>query len=234
MDALFSKVGLADVHHDVLRNIVSLRVSEDLFDDLSDDHEAWVSAQQLELNTKPPIFTNNFPIIHRPFEEAEWNTAIGFPFMHTSISRYSDGTFGVWYGAGDLETTVHETAYHWRNKLLADAEGFLRPGVSVDRKVYQVRCDAALIDFRPIVSAHPDIVHPNDYTLTHAVGHKINREGHPGLVSESARCNGEVYAVFTPNVLSDVRHACFLTYITTQGGVEVQKESGKTWRLLKR
>jgi hypothetical protein len=226
MTELFSQVSLIDIHRDLTRNIVSLRVSENLFDDLTDDVEAWQSAQQLELDTKPKLFTNDTPIIHRPFEESEWNMAIGFPFTHSIQSRYSDGSYGVWYGAGNLETTVHETVYHWRAKLLADAEGFLKPGVSIERKVYWVRCDAALIDLRPAVQKHPELIYPHDYTATQAIGRKMHHEGHPGLVTQSARCEGEVYAIFTPNVLSNARHTCFLTYITTDKGIEVQKTPG--------
>jgi len=229
MSELFSQVGLIDIHSDLTRNIVSLRISENLFDDLTEDTEAWQSAQQLESDTKPKIFTNETPVIHRPFEESEWNMAIGFPFLNSAQSRYSDGAYGVWYGAGDLETTVYETVHHWKTKLLSDAEGFLKPGVSIERKVYLVRCDSALIDLRPLVQKYPETCYPDDYTATHAIGRKMHHEGHPGLVNKSARCEGEVYAVFTPDVLSNARHTCFLTYITTDKGVDIQKIPGKKW-----
>src|SRR5687768_17412866 len=106
MENLFEQLCLIDLHSDLLRNIVSLRVSENLFDDLIDDPAAWATAQQLELETKPHFFTNQIPVINRPFEEAEWNEAIQYPFKNSSQSRYSDGTFGVWYGGDTLETTV--------------------------------------------------------------------------------------------------------------------------------
>lgn len=232
MEGLFSQVGLIDIHSDLTRNIVSLRISENLFDDLTDDVDAWQSAQQLELETKPKVFTDKTPAIHRPFEESEWNRAIGFPFLNSAQSRYSDGTYGVWYGAANLETTVCETVHHWKTKLLADAEGFLKPGVSIERKVYLVRCDSALIDVRPVVQKFPEVCYPDDYTATHAIGRKMHHEGHPGLISKSARCKGDVYAIFTPDVLSDARYACFLTYITTDEGVEIQKMAGKKWMFI--
>jgi hypothetical protein len=37
MNSLFARLTLADVQQDVARNIVSLRQSKDLFDDLTDD-----------------------------------------------------------------------------------------------------------------------------------------------------------------------------------------------------
>ena len=228
IDRLFADVRLADIHADLLRNIVSLRVSADLFDDLSENAADWQAAIDLELQTKPPLFASTAPIVARPFEEAAWNDAIGYPFRHWMRSRFSDGSFGVWYGADSIETTVHETVYHWRARLLADA-GFTQPGIRMERKVYRVRCDAALVDLRPAVPKHPGLVDPTDYTLPQQVGARLHREGHPGLVTKSARCLGTVYAVFNAKVLSQPRQSCFLTYTTTAGGVAIERESGNVW-----
>jgi len=226
MSLTFSSVQLLDVHQDLYRNIISLRKSEYLFDDLSDDPEAWDSAQKLELETKPSFFESHQPVIHRPFEEADWHNAIGYPFTKLSESRFSDGSFGVWYGSDTLETTIYETAYHW-TLFLSDA-GYSAEGIVCHRKIYQVRCDSALIDLRPILESCPEIIHQNDYTATHELGSKIHREGHPGLITASARVAGNVYAVFNSNVLSDPRHNCYLKYTTTSKGIEVQKQENVT------
>lgn len=229
MASLFSHLTLADIHQNIARNIVSLRVSEDLFDDLTDDPEAWQVAQLLEMETKPKLFNSHQPIIDRPFEEAAWNTAIGYPFYNSSQSRFSDGTFGVWYGADSIETTVYETAYHWQKILLADA-GFNQLGVEIERRIYMVQCDSLLIDFRPKIKTHPEIMHASDYTATHAIGSKLHREGHPGLITTSARMGrGDVYAIFNSNVLSNPVHACYLTYRTTATGVQVERTPGAIW-----
>jgi len=226
MDAIFAGLRLADTHNDLYRNIVSVRVTENLFDDLTDDHEDWQTAIELELQTKPATYTSITPVINRPFEEAAWNEAIGFPFKEWSRSRYSDGTFGVWYGSDSLETTIHETVYHWRNSLLADA-GFTGAGIKIERRVHLVRCDAALIDLRILVRKHPALVDAADYALSQQVGGRLHREGHPGLVTVSARCKGDVYAILNPAVLSNPRPTCYLTYITTESGVEVERTPGE-------
>lgn len=228
METLFSKVGTADIHQDLVRNIVSLRVSKDLFADLSDNPDDWRHAIKLEDVTRPGLFVSPTPIIHRPFEDADWNNAIGYPFKHASQSRFSDGSYGVWYGADTVETTVHETVYHWRNKFLADA-GFDVPGIVNERKVYHVRCDSMLLDLRPAIKSHPEIVHPHDYTATHAIGNKMHREGQPGLVTHSARAKGDVYAIFNPVGLSSPRHVYYLTYMTTEKGVVIQRAEGVEW-----
>jgi hypothetical protein len=231
-DSLFSSLALVDIHQNLTRNIVSLRVSENLFDDLSDDPEAWHSAQLLELEAKPQLFNSHQPVIDRPFEEAEWNDAIGYPFQNAEQSRFSDGSFGVWYGADCIETTVHETVYHWQKGFLEDA-GFNMPGVEIQRRIYSVRCDSLLIDLRPTIKTHPEILHRSDYTATHAIGSKIHREGHPGLLTKSARAvQGDAVAIFTAKVLSNPIHTCYLTYITTENGVEIQRTPGITWMII--
>ena len=226
MDAIFSGLKLADTHADLYRNIVSLRITEHLFDDLSDDEADWQTAIELELQTKPATYISATPVIHRPFEETAWNEAIGFPFKTWSRSRYSDGSFGVWYGSDTLETTIYETVYHWRNNLLADA-GFTDAGIKIERRVHLVRCDAALVDLRSLLKQHPLLVDRLDYTLTHQVGGRLHREGHPGLVTESARCSGNVFAILNPAVLSNPRPTCYLTYTTTKNGVEVERVPGE-------
>lgn len=79
---LFAELPLADFHQDVARNIVSLHRSEDLFDDLSDDPAEWELAQTVEDEAKPPPYRSGTPLIHRPFEDADWFNAIAWPFRH--------------------------------------------------------------------------------------------------------------------------------------------------------
>jgi hypothetical protein len=228
IEDVFKQIGLRETHADLIRNIVSIRISQDLFDDLSDEPSEWESAINLELATKSPLFASSVPVIHRPFEEALWNEAINYPFKNWMRTRYSDGSFGVWYGADTVETTVHETVHHWRAGLLRDA-GFDQPGIRIERKIYRVRCDAALVDLTSTVTNFPALVDPLDYTLTQQVGAKLHREGHPGLISMSARCDGNAYAVLNPKVLSSPRQMGFLTYVTTESGVAVERDPGVVW-----
>lgn len=226
IDVLFQDLSLSNIHNDLVRNIVSLRASEHLFDDLSDNESDWRTATALELEAKPAAFTNHQTIINRPFEEAEWNNAIGYPFTHWQQSRYSDGSFGIWYGADSVETTIHETVHHWRNGLLADA-GFLQPNVKIQRRVYNVRCDAALINLATQLDQYPALVSPHDYSFCQQVGARLHREGHPGLISVSARCSGKIFAILNANLLSNPRHHSYLTYTTTPDGISVERTPGE-------
>lgn len=229
MDQLFKHLKLADVHTDAFRNIVSIHVSQDLFDDLSESHADWVHAQRIEDEVKPSAYQSNAPVIHRPFEDAHWASAIEWPYKHWQSSRFSNGSFGVWYGCDSVETSIFETAYHWFNGFLKDA-GFEKEKIIAERKVYAVACDAALLDFRPHAVKYAALVHKSDYNYTQAIGARLHREGHPGLVTKSVRhTNGYNYAILNPNVLSNPRHHCQLRYRLDGKRICIEKQAGKTW-----
>jgi len=229
MDSLFAHLTLVDVHRSVIRNVVSIGTSQDLFDDLTNSPAEWALAQQVEDEVKPPLYQSRTPVIHRPFEDAAWANAIGWPFKHWQSSRFSDGSFGVWYGCDSAETSVFETAYHWFNGLLSDA-GFEKEMVVGERKLYDVTCDAALLDLRPVVGQHPGLIHPSDYSDAQSVGARLHREGHPGLVTTSVRhAPGHNYVVFNPAVLSNPRLHCQLTYRLDGQHILIEKQAGLTW-----
>ena len=130
---VLAKAKLAPFSQTVYRNIVSLVVSEDLFDDLTDDPDDYATAQTIESLHTPPFYQSRNPIIDRPFEESQWFEAVQFPFEHWQESRFSLGKFGIWYGASELETSVFETAYHWLKRTLLE-EGDLPVGVYEPRR----------------------------------------------------------------------------------------------------
>ena len=204
MQNLLAQIALTEVNHDVMRNITSIRVSQDLFDDLSDAADDWTLAQAVEAEIKPPLYQSATPAIHRPFETADWDNAIGYPFAHWQQSRFYDGSFGVWYGSDSVATTVHKTVYHWVNGLLADA-GWTNPRepILTERKVYGVHCHAALLDLRPALVQHPELILSNDYSAAQILGARLHREGHPSCITGSARhAKGHNTVIFNPNILS--------------------------------
>jgi hypothetical protein len=196
---------------DVFRNICSLIVSEDLFDDIADSDD-FELAQTIENYAKPPHFISKQPIINRPFEESAWNDSISYPFKNWQESRYSNGQFGVWYSSSDLITGIYETAYHWIKRTLEE-EGVLPQNRYIERKVYTVHLNAVLFDLRSLCTEHKGLIHPNNYSLPQNIGKVIHHQGHPGLITQSARCNGHVQAIFTPHVLSASKVNCWLRYI---------------------
>ncbi|MCG2582813.1 RES family NAD+ phosphorylase [Massilia sp. TS11] len=229
MSSIFSGLALVEVDARLLRNIVSLRVSEDLFDDLSPAAADWALAQQVEDASKPPVYRSPQPVIDRPFEDAAWFNAIQWPFAHWQQSRFSDGRYGVWYGSDSVETTAWETAWHWYHGLIRDA-GFEHEAVTAERRIYTVHCRAALLDLRPKAADFPDLLHKSDYSFAQSVGARIRHEGHPGLVTLSARrSGGENTVIFNPAVLSQPRHHAYLSYKLQGGQIRVERTPGRRW-----
>lgn len=213
---------LLELDRDLFRNIVSLRRTQDLFDDLSTDPADWDAAIALEMAFKPATHRSAQPIIDRPFEEAEFIAAVQFPFDYWSRSRFSRGQFGVWYGSDSLRTTVHETVHHWRAGFLADAGLADYDGVTIERHVYLTHCRGAVID---LVSKQPEWpgLRADDHAFCQELGERLQHEGHPGVWTPSARCTGTNAALFTPRLLSSPRSHCYLTYRTEQGKVTVRR-----------
>ena len=205
----------------VFRNIKSLRHSEDLFDDLTDDPNQFELAHQVEAATRAPV---DGPAIRRPFDDV-----IGFPFTHFSNTRFSDGTFGVFYGSRTLDTTIYETVYHWW-RFLKDSS-FDQEAVVGERRVHRVQVDALLFDCQDMYHEHPGLVDPLSYEFTHRVGGHLHHLGRDGLLTKSARCDGINTPIFLPERLSDPQISSYLTYYLkpTQNRVRVEKQRGKAY-----
>lgn len=222
------------------RNIVSLRRSADLFDDLADSPAEQALLQAVERDRRPPDYAGA-PMLHRPFEEgaylAKIAAAIDFPFRHPGASRFSDGAYGVWYGANSVLTGAYETAYHWLESLVEGVLDRPRETHYVERRVYRVRCIAPLLDLRPQIPAYPRLVDPVDRSFCQRLGGELRAAGYPGLVSRSVRAphpGATNVAVFEPGILRDPRDECFLTYAVEPGSrrVRVERAPRRTWREL--
>ena len=195
-----------DFDDDLVRNIVSLRTSQDLFDDLTDNiprRSAVATAAEMRVKSDIPG-----GVIARGFH---YTTAIEYPFVTEPYlrSRYGDGRFGVWYGALDERTSIYETAYH----MIQDEgriEG-LTTAIVRERAVYDVHCRAILVDLSGKRESHPEIIADN-YAKTQAIGQRVALEGHPGLLAPSARCDGVTAAIFNIKVLSKAQVRRYLTY----------------------
>lgn len=219
MKTLFVKTN--DFQGDAFRNIVSLRESVDLFDDLTDDAGQSQYATIAEARVKESI---PIGLIERGFN---YTTAIDYPFTKEPymLSRYGNGTFGVWYGSLQFETTIHETVYHMMREE-SRIEGVT--GLLVrERAVYLVRARAVLIDLVGKEKRYPDLV-SDDYSFTQQIAERLQKEGHPGLLAPSARCAGTNLVAFTPNILNDPRVNCYLTYTYDYQTktVEVERQPG--------
>jgi hypothetical protein len=224
---LFDKT--ADFDGQPYRNVTSLRESEDLFDDLNDgDEGASAIAAEAEMRVKDHLidrFPENF---YRSFHYTR--SIIDYPFKSEPylFTRFGDGTYGVWYGSLEMKTTVFETGFHMIKAELA-VEG-LDEVVVRERAVYRVRCRAILIDLRGKQKSFAKLL-ADDYGFTQQIGRRMNREGHPGILVPSARIKGTNLVIFNPDVLSDPRLHCYLTYFfdPLTLNIRVERSVGRTW-----
>jgi hypothetical protein len=215
---------VADYRGDLVRNIKGIRVSQDLFDDLAQDatdRDVAIAAESATRISSPA------PLITRPFD---YGTVITYPFVPQNwhATRYSDGMrYGVWYGALELETTVRETLYHWY-RFVTDSFSLDREIVG-ERRVFQVRCEAILIDLRS--AKEPRLVERNDYSFTQQLGAYLSQRAQSGLLAPSARGPGTAAAILRPEALSEVRDLCYLTYRMNpmHDMAVVERTPGETW-----
>ena len=221
---------VADYHGDLIRNIQTIRVSQDLFDDLGD-----AAAQKVAIAAEAQErIASDAPLITRPFD---YGTVITYPFAEFNghATRFSDGlAYGVWYGSLELETTVYETVYH-RQRFLQDAFPALDREILNERRVFEVRCDAILLDLRGKEKREPRLVERGSYAFTQPFGAYLQGQGSNGLLVKSARCKGENAALFRPAVLSQVRDLCHLTYRMnpTQDTATIERAAGEAWLRIK-
>ncbi len=119
-------------------------------------------------------------------------------FTHIgNVSRFSDGSYGVYYAARSLETAVRETAFHRARFLTATNEA---PG-EIDMRAYVGKPKEPLKDLR--APRFKSLHNPDDYTQSQAYGQTRREKGEWGLVYRSVRHEGgECIAVFRPKAVS--------------------------------
>ena len=216
-----------DYHADVVRNIPGARASHNLFDDLSSDPADWDVAIAAESTERIPTAA---ALITRPFD---YGSVISYTFdsAHWQATRFSDGRrYGVWYGSMDTATTVYETAFHW-SRFVRESYATQDRAIRTERRVFDVRCDAMLIDLRGKEKAYPGLVDRRSYAFSQQVGSHAHEQGQNGLLVRSARCDGVNAAIFRPERLRDVRDKAFLTYRynPVRDELVVERAQGRTW-----
>jgi hypothetical protein len=123
-------------------------------------------------------------------------TPIMAAFTHRGVSRFSSGSYGVYYAAHDQETAVAESARSRAIFLAATSEAPMR----VEMRAYLGRVDASLHDVR---DGWPRIHDPDDYGASQALARKLRAAGSLGIVYNSVRrARGECVAAFKPTALA--------------------------------
>lgn len=187
----------------------------DLFDDIADPRD-WEVLAVSQSRTNPRIYEEIGDLSLVPVERrlsgdgASWVMAA---FTHISpdrTSRFSDGSFGVYYAGDSLETALREHTFHlsrfYRNVALV-------PGWISEVRQLVGSVDTDLVELREPGYEHlldPDIV---TYPVPQAFAQEQRALEHNGIVYPSLRHDGgECIAVFYPDAVTPPKQADHFRY----------------------
>lgn len=166
------------------------------------DPADWDRLAQLEMLTNPRLRQAWGEISLVPPERRVAGPGASFamaPFVHPNPrgSRFSDGSFGVYYAARRRETAIAETTFHMGGFYAETAD----PPHREDMRVLLGKIDARLHDIRG--GARWRKLHdPDDYAAAQALGAKLREAGANGIAYDSVRhAGGENIAAFWPDVV---------------------------------
>ncbi|MBD8874583.1 RES family NAD+ phosphorylase [Rhodanobacter sp. DHB23] len=129
-----------------------------------------------------------------------------FTHLNPEGSRFSDGSWGVFYAAHSVATAVEETVYHRERFLAATRE----PACDVQMRCYRTRIDSRLHDVRGGWKKEHDA---SVYTASVRLARTLREGGSNGIVYDSVRDRGgECVAAFQPDVVAPCVQAQHLIY----------------------
>lgn len=129
-----------------------------------------------------------------------------FTHLNPEGSRFSDGSYGVYYAAQTLETAVAEVSHH-RAVFLART---LEPSIDVDMRVILASVEAPLHDLRQFDSQPADVdaavapvlFDPDHYEAPQRLGSLLREAGSWGVQFPSVRQpGGYCVGIFRPKAL---------------------------------
>ncbi len=145
-------------------------------------------------------------------EDRVWGpgaTVIMACFTHIGRpSRFTDGRYGVYYGAESMATAVAETRHH-RERFLAATD---EDDIEITMRAYVNRVRQPMRDLRG--ETFRSLLDPDDYTASQRAGAAWREAGHWGLVFPSVRrAGGACVAVFRPPALTLPVPVAHLRYV---------------------
>lgn len=132
-----------------------------------------------------------------------------FTHLNPEGSRFSDGTYGVYYAGRSLDTAIAESRYHREQFLARTKEG----PIEIEMRTYLADLDGELHDIRGRKDLQ-DIYHPDSYAAGRVFGRELKAINSFGITHDSVRDpGGECAAVFRAPVLSNCRQGSHFGYL---------------------
>ena len=130
-----------------------------------------------------------------------------FTHLNPEGSRFSDGSWGVYYAANDLDTAIAEVSHHRSVFLSRTAEA----AIDIDLRLITASIETPLHDLRPLRRREPRLYDPVHYGAAQALGRQLRKAGSWGVVYHSVRHSGGLCAgVFRPRALTAVRETAHI------------------------
>ena len=125
-----------------------------------------------------------------------------FTHLNPLGSRFSDGSWGVYYAADSLDTAVAEVSHHRGQFLARTAEA----AIDIDLRWLHADLMDKLHDLRGQGASMPGVYDPDRYGESQDLGRALRSQGSPGIVYDSVRRPlGQCAAVFKPKTLSNAK-----------------------------
>lgn len=132
-------------------------------------------------------------------------------FTHISKdrpTRFSDGTFGLYYAGARIETAIAETIYHRERFMKATQQ----PPAELDMRVYKGKVLKPFYDIRG--KQYNGLHDPDDYSLSQQFGRKALDANGWGIVYRSVRDpGGECIGALRPPAISLPVQSSHLCYV---------------------
>lgn len=149
------------------------------------------------------------PAAERMAEPGTTPIMAAFTHLNPHGSRFSDGSFGVFYAGRDRRTAVRETVYH-RERFLAASQ---QPPMTLEMREYRLVVNGAFIDLRDIELTNPRLA-ADDYSAAQRFASQQRQRGALGIVHPSVRDpGGDCIAAFRTTPLSPTVQCGHLGYI---------------------
>lgn len=186
----------------------------DLFEDIADPSD-WQTILSAEAKTNPRMAESTGMLDLVPEERrvggdgASWTMG---PFVHVSPdrpSRFSDGTYGVYYAGDRTEVAIFETIHHHTIFMTSTNE---EAGWTSDFRELVGSLDAEMHDISND-TAYADCHKPNDYRQANTLAKDLREHGSNGIIYNSVRFpEGKCLAAFWPDVVGIPMQAQHFSY----------------------
>ena len=149
------------------------------------------------------------PVEERLFGPGSTCIMAAFTHLNPQGSRFSDGSYGVFYCARKQDTAIAETRHHSALFMQATAE----PPMRLQMRLYSVQARGEVADLIAASHAEPRIVDPDDYSYAQGIGRTLMAEGAQGMLYPSVRHPGdECLAALRTGIVKNCLHAAYLEY----------------------